>query len=133
MCKSEIFIHAKIIVKIIFIFGGRRFMWTSNFAGGAIIFIFGIIVRVFKASFLIAGYNTASKEAKERYDEEKLTRFVGNLLMLSGGILIVGGFITFLWNLPAYIAGISWALFIVTIVVGIIYMNTGRRFEKKEV
>ena len=40
-----------------------------------IIFILlGIASLVGKGSFLIAGYNTASKKEKEKYDEKKLNR-----------------------------------------------------------
>ena len=53
-------------------------MWISNLLGGAMMLFFGFIVRFMKASGLIAGYNTMSKEEKAKYDEEKLTRFVGD-------------------------------------------------------
>lgn len=44
---------------------------TLIFAVLSIVFLLG------KGSFLIAGYNTASKEEKQRYDEKKLCRLMG--------------------------------------------------------
>lgn len=40
-----------------------------------------------KGSWLIAGYNTASKKEKEKYDEKKLCRAVG-IYCLAAGILL---------------------------------------------
>ena len=52
---------------------------TGVFAVLSILFFTG------KGSFLIAGYNTASKEQKKRYDEKKLCRLMG----VSMGIIAV--------------------------------------------
>ena len=105
-------------------------MWISNLLGGAMMLFFGFIVRFMKASGLIAGYNTMSKEEKAKYDEEKLTRFVGDLLLINGAILLVPVIISLLIDVPPSFIGISWILFVVVIISGVIYMNTGNRFKK---
>jgi len=105
-------------------------MWIGNFLGGAILLFFGLIVRIFKASNLIAGYNTASEEEKCKYDEEKLTKYVGNMLIVSSIILLIGGFLSAFTNISDYIIGISWALFVLVILGGVIDMNIGNRIKR---
>jgi len=105
-------------------------MWIGNFVGGAIILFFGLIVRIFKASNLIAGYNTASAEEMCKYDEEKLTKYVGNMLIISSIILLIGGFLSAFTNVSDYIIGISWVLFVLVILGGVVEMNIGDRVKK---
>ena len=49
-------------------------MWIANALGGAAVFLLGLIARVAKAGWLIAGYNTMPKHEKAKCDEEALTR-----------------------------------------------------------
>ena len=105
-------------------------MWLSNIAGGSIVLFFGLLVRVFKMSGLIAGYNTASREEKAKYSEEKLTRYIGNILITSSLVLILGGLLSALESVPDYPAVISWVLFALIITGGLIYINTGDRVKK---
>jgi hypothetical protein len=58
-------------------------MWIINLVTGIFLFFSGLIIRIFKMSYLIAGYNTASKEEKEKYNEEKVIKFVSNLLTVT--------------------------------------------------
>lgn len=103
---------------------------TANFLGGSLTLLFGILIRVFKLSSLIAGYNTASKEEKAKFKEEELTRFVGNLLIFSSAILLLGGLLAIFASSKAAVVYISWISFSLVIVGGVIYMNTGNRFRK---
>ena len=90
--------------------------------------ILGLVIRSGKGAFLIAGYNTASKEEKERTDEKKLCKAVGNLLLSLAACWIVPtvgiatGKMLIFW--------IGFALFIVVCITGVVYMNTGDRFRK---
>lgn len=105
-------------------------MWIANLLGGTIILFFGLIIRNFRVSSLIAGYNTASKEERSQYDEEKLTRYVGNMLIVSSLILLIGGFVSVFANIPNYLASISCVLFILVIIGGVVYTNTGDHMKK---
>jgi len=100
---------------------------VSLFLAGA-----GAAVRFGKAAWLIAGYNTASKERKAGYDLEKLCKYVGNLMFLLSGIFAL---ITLAGALfPAHlgtIGSIGAVVFIVTALAGVIFLNTGRRVMKK--
>lgn len=98
-------------------------MWTTNILGGTVTLFVGIIIRVFNASGLVAGYNTASAAEQALCDERAMTRFVGNLLIAASGILLAGGL------LPA-VAVVSWLIFLVVILGGVVYMNTGDRFKR---
>ena len=63
-------------------------MWIANILGGLIALLIGLIIRIFKVSGLIAGYNTVL---------------------------------------------ICLVLFTLVIVGGVLYLNTGERFKKKQV
>ncbi len=107
-------------------------MEIANLIGGVVLLFIGILVRVFKLSDLIAGYNTASPEEKSRYDKESLTRAVGYFLILLGAILLAGWGLVFFGDLPSFIAIVSWMIFAVIMVGGLIYLNTGNRYRKKD-
>lgn len=58
-----------------------------------IFIILSVVLISGRGSWLIAGYNTASEEEKEKYDEKKLCRAVGVMLLLialaTAGLLII--------------------------------------------
>ena len=102
------------------------------------IIIFGIVVIALiilatlllngKGAFLIAGYNTASKEEKSKYDEKALCRFVGWLLIVISFCMLL---------FPAgYYFEMAWLAYcgIAIIMLGsfgaVIYANTGNHFRK---
>ncbi len=103
-------------------------MLIASFIGGITVLLFGLIVRFLKVSGLIAGYNTMPQEEREKVDEEKLTRFVGNFLLITAAIILVPGVVGLFINMPGLIFTISWILFIAVIIIGVIFMNTGDRF-----
>lgn len=51
----------------------------------------GIAIRVFKWYFLISGYNTMSKEKKDKVDIEGLARFMGMYLYANGAAFLAAG------------------------------------------
>lgn len=53
----------------------------------------GILLLTGRGSFLIAGYNTASKEEKEMYDEKKLCKSMGILLIVISIMLAIMGYV----------------------------------------
>ena len=107
-------------------------MWVSNFLGGGVMLIFGILIRVFNLSGLIAGYNTASPQEKARYNEKELTRFVGLMLIACGILLVAGGLIGVLYPAGVLAPLTAWGLFLIIIVSGVIYVNTNARFKKAD-
>ena len=72
-------------------------------------------------SWFISGYNTASKEEKEKYDEKKLCRTMGiGMSVIAILILIMGLFENIL---PAFFVYIAWGIIVVDVVVIIILEN----------
>ena len=60
----------------------------------AILFIvFGILIKYGKMYFLIAGYNTMSKEEKEKYDIEGIATVFKNVMFGMAFIIILGDFV----------------------------------------
>lgn len=91
--------------------------------------VLGLILSRGKGAFLIAGYNTASKAEKAKYDEKALCRFMGKIMFaLAGcqGIMALGILVVGMW---LYYVGIG--LFLVVVFGTVIYANTGNRFQKK--
>ncbi|MCJ7687988.1 MAG: DUF3784 domain-containing protein [Clostridiaceae bacterium] len=94
--------------------------------------ILGIILRLGKGSFLISGYNTSSKEEKEKYDEVALCKFMGNLMFFISGIqliIVVAWVLNFAYFMDIIIIS-SILIFFGTIGI-VIYLNTGDRFKKQ--
>ena len=83
----------------------------------------------FQRGFLIAGYNTMSKAKKARYDKNALCRFMGRLMFALAACWIPVALGTALGLGWLYGAGI--AAYLLVIAGGLIYANTGHRFQKK--
>ena len=89
----------------------------------------GILFSKGKGAFLIAGYNTMPRAKKERYDQRGLCRFMGKLMFALAASWVpvaLGAVLDMDW---LYVAGI--AAYLIVIAAGVIYANTGHRFQKK--
>ena len=80
-----------------------------------------------KGAFLIAGYNTLSKEEKAKYDEKALCRFTGRLLLIVS-------FCALLIPTSSYfeMEGLAFCGVAATSIISIgacVYANTGNRFR----
>ena len=107
-------------------------MWQINLLSGIFLFILGFIIKKFKIAYLIAGYNTSSKKEKAKYDKEKLVEGVGNFLMMSSEILILGGLLAIIFKSVAEkIVLISWILFTACMIFWVVYVNVKGIFLKK--
>jgi hypothetical protein len=97
--------------------------------GVIILFLFlSIYLLQGKGAMLISGYNTMSKEDKAQYDTVVLCKAVGKLMLavtFSITLIYLGDLFQTNW---LFIAGT--ALMIASIVIGLIYMNTGNRYKK---
>ena len=94
----------------------------------ALFLLLAVVFLQGKGSWLIAGYNTASPEEKARIDEKKLCRYMGRLMLaLAGCWLLLAASEVF------YITALLWVgigLFLVVIVGGLIFLNTGGRIDR---
>jgi hypothetical protein len=106
-------------------------MLLVNLVGGMLLLAIGAGVRIFRAGGLVAGYNTMPREEQDKIDVERMTRYVGNMLMVAAGILLVFGLASLVLDLPASALWLSWGLFLVPIVAGLVYINTGDRLRKR--
>ena len=82
-----------------------------------------------RGAFLIAGYNTMSKAKKARYDKAALCRFMGKLMFAMALCWVPVALGTLLDREWVYLTGI--AAYLVATAGGVIWANTGRRFQKK--
>jgi len=65
-------------------------MWVYLLMGIFFI-VLGLVVHVFKWHFLIAGYNTMSKEKKAKVDTVSLGRLMGIYCYINGAVYIISG------------------------------------------
>ena len=102
--------------------------WIINVGTILMLVILGLVFRAGKGAFLIAGYNTAPKEEKDKIDEKKLCKAVGNLFLILAVCWIVPivGMVTG----KMLLFWIGMALFMGVCVIGAVYMNKDGRFRK---
>ena len=106
-------------------------MWIATVFGGALLLILGLLIRLFNLSFLIAGYNTSTAKQKSRWNEKKLTQFIGSLLVACGGVLLAGGALIAVDAAAEVALGASWTVFCAVMVWGLIFVNTNQRFKNE--
>ena len=56
-------------------------MIIANICAGVVLMILGLIIRTGKANFLIAGYNTKSKEEQAKWNMDAVSKFLGLVVL----------------------------------------------------
>ena len=95
--------------------------WTM-WATAAVLVVISIVLLTGRGAFLIAGYNTASKEEKSKYDAKKMSRIAGaGMSVITLFVLIMA-----IWEdvLPSYISYIFGAVVLIVCIAVIILSNT---------
>lgn len=88
-----------------------------------------IVLLKGKGAWMIAGYNTSSKEEKEKTDSVALCKFMGKILLPIGvflPLIAIGEIYEIDW-----LGGLYVAILFVLIIFALIYANTKKRFQKK--
>lgn len=97
--------------------------------GGILLLLaLGLYLLQGKGAMLIAGYNTLPKEEKEKYDEVALCKATGKLILtiaFSMLVIFAGIFLAI-----SVLLTVGTVLLVITILFGLIYMNTGNRYKK---
>lgn len=101
------------------------------FIAPVVLWVLALIINTGKANFLIAGYNTASQEEKNKIEGKALSKFMGKFLFVLGLIQFVVPLFKLLefGNFKIILICVNIVFIIVTI-SGVIYINTGKRFHK---
>lgn len=94
----------------------------------ALFVLLGIVMSMGKGSFLIAGYNTMSKEEKEQYDTVSLCKCIGKLMFIIAFCVTLFVLSDIFAIKALFYTGI--ALFLISVLFTLIYLNTGNRFKK---
>ena len=90
---------------------------------GFIIFaVISIVLISGHGSWLISGYNTASKEEKSKYNEKKLCRTMGIGMSVIAILLLIMG--VFENILPAFLVYIALGIILADVVITIVLGNT---------
>ena len=96
-----------------------------------LLFVIGWFVKVKKVTWLISGYNTSSKAEKEKYDIDKLCYNFGNFIYILALISLILTVASMVFSSQLeLIVWIGVGVFMIAIVAGIIYLNTGNRVIK---
>ena len=109
---------------------GSFAMISANLFGGVLCLIIGIIIRTGKANFLIAGYNTMSKEEKAKWDAKVMSSFTGWLLIIPSIVLLLGCIPIWFNVFPLVFLAVTWVVFTVAILGGVVYTNLSSRFKR---
>lgn len=91
--------------------------------------ILGILFFCGKGSYLIAGYNTASKAERAKYDMKALCRAMGWMMFALAACWLIAA-LNFLFDNMAFL-WIGEVLFCVVAIVGAVYMNTSKKIKRK--
>ena len=94
----------------------------------ALFVVLGIIFASGKGANLIAGYNMASRKEKAKTDEKKLLKAMSVFMFVLAGCFLISALSQVL-NVKSLI-WIGQALFAASLIIGLIYLNTGDRFRK---
>lgn len=92
--------------------------------------LIGVMLSFGKWSFLIAGFNTMSKEEKETYDVMSLCKFMGKIMFMIAFSLAL--FMLSDVLMMDILLNIGISIVIITVIFAVIYSNTGNRFKKKK-
>lgn len=91
----------------------------------------GYMIKYKKVTWLISGYNTASKEAKEKYNVDELTKHMGNFIFILAFILFIMGILIILSPSNEYIISmIGLGIVVVYSIYGLIRLNTNKSIYK---
>ena len=103
-------------------------MWIVH-CGVVVLFLaLGVLFLRGKGASLIAGYNTAPKTAKARYDEKALCRFMAKLMFALAVCWLPVVLSELLDQIGLFYLGLG--LYMAVIFGGVIYANTGNRFRR---
>ncbi|MCI8284008.1 MAG: DUF3784 domain-containing protein [Firmicutes bacterium] len=95
----------------------------------AVFIVLGVLFCQGKGAGFIAGYNTLSDDEKSEYDEKALCRFIGRE-MFAAAVCWIPILIGEIFNVKV-LFWIGMVLFVLILVFGLIYVNTGNRFKNK--
>lgn len=90
----------------------------------AVLAIMGIIILIGKGDNLIAGYNTASKEERAKYDIKRLRGLIGGLLLVLAPAMFL------LYGEPS--TGRSFAFASLVLVLSIVVVILANTWAKKK-
>ena len=102
--------------------------WLIHLAVIALFAGLGALFSKGKGAFLIAGYNTMSRAKKARYDQRALCRFMGKLMFALAACWVpvaLGTTLELEW-----LYGVGIAAYVLVIAGGLIFANTGHRFQR---
>ena len=96
---------------------------------GIIFIILGIFIKYGKMYFLIAGYNTLSKEKKKEYDIDGIASIFRNVMFGMACILFIGYFLAKYFNNSK----IEIIFMIIAIIIGIPYLLIQTNSDKYKI
>ena len=91
--------------------------------------ILGILIKYGKMHFLIAGYNTMSKEEQAKYDIEGIANLFRNVMFVMALILILGYVAQRWFN----VENGEWIAFFASILLGIPSLLIGSNSDKYKI
>lgn len=100
-------------------------MWVTVL----LLVILGVVFLCGKGAFLIAGYNTMSKEEKAQWDEKALCKALGVFMLVCAALCAAAGLSAVLRNY--ILLTISIVLIFVAAIICVVYVNTSKKLKRK--
>lgn len=96
----------------------------------AVLFIIlGALIKYGKMYFLIAGYNTMSKEEQEKYDIEGIANVFWNAMLGMAVLMVLGQIIARLLQ----VKDLEFGVFFITVIAGVAYLllkTNSKKYKK---
>lgn len=101
------------------------------FVPAGILAIIGYFIKYKRVTWLISGYNTSSQAQKETYDLDKLCPLMGNFIFMLASILTIMAILILVFPTSSDAITIGGFAFLAIFgLIGLIYLNTGKRILK---
>jgi len=107
-------------------------MVMGNLVTGVFLMILSLVIQSGKANFLIAGYNTMTEGQQAEWNTKAMCKFIGWVLLVIPSIILMIACIPMALDFyPIHVIYISWGIFMVIIIIGVIYLNISKQFKKR--
>jgi hypothetical protein len=104
-----------------------------NAITGLTCLLIGFLMKKFKATRFIAGYNTMNQKQKETWNEKELLNASTRLSYSLGICLIIGAILSIILNrYMMVVLCSSWLIFVGLIIFNMIHVNTSKKFRSNK-
>lgn len=92
--------------------------------------ILGLIFKTEKVSYLIAGFQSLSPKEKRKWNQNKLCKFVGNLMFVMSFFYLISSVLDYtLPSISNYLFRLVTMISTILALIALIYVNLSKKFK----